>query len=237
MMITSLLPARFFRPLRLGATIALVLSVAGSVSATIVIDGTIVYNSSPGLSVAATGSSPGPSLYFDLDGDGPNDFFIQAIPSPIFFVPTMGIVAPTNLTNFVSTGKPLDVASNGLVLGDIVGPDSIFLGPGPGSPTTNAAAKLPLGESYMGFSFEAGDGSTDYGWMKFFYATPTANTPAVTVLEWAYDNSGAPIMVGQTASPIPEASTTTLLFGSAALLAGAVVAWRRRAIHGEGSAL
>ncbi|MBS0631187.1 MAG: hypothetical protein JSS11_04680 [Verrucomicrobia bacterium] len=233
----SSLSARVLRPLRSGALLALVLAVAGRTSATVIIDGTIVHNSSPGWGVASTGKTNSPSLSFDIDGNGPTDFFIQAIPGPFSFIPTLGIVAPTNLLNFVSTGKPLDVASNGLALGDIVGPDSIYLGPGPGTmQTTNAAAKLPLGESYFGISFKAQDGSTDYGWMKFLYATPTATTPAVTVLEWAYDNSGAPIAVGQTASPIPEASTTTLWFGCTALLAGAVVAWRRRKIPGANRA-
>lgn len=214
--------------LRLGATGSLLLGAAGTASAAVATNGTIRFNDNPGLTTTGT---PGDQVLFDLNADGTGDFFITTLngKAPSRFlpegIPVAGAFAPnTLLTSFVSNGQELDVYTTGLTPGSTVGPDSIFLPPGSG--TANAAAPIYVDDSYFGFSFL--DGSTRvYGWTHFAFSAPTLTTPSLTLLAWAYDTSGALIIVGST-TPIPEASTTTLAMGAAALLAGSAAAWRRR---------
>jgi hypothetical protein len=227
-MTTFSLATQSSRTLRLGATGSLILGAAGSASAANVTNGTVVYNANPG-TISTTAGAAG--LYFDVNEDGTNDFFIQTIKgkAPGRFSSgkaAMGAFAPSPdfLTSFVSNGQELDVASTGFTFGETIGPETIFLGTGPG--TSNSAAPISTNNSYYGFSFI--DGSTTvYGWMKFSFSAPTLSTPTVSVLEWAYDESGAAITVGATNS-VPEVATSSVITGAAALLAGSAAAWRRR---------
>lgn len=62
---------------------------------------------------------------------------------------------------------------------------------------------------YLGFKFTPNDGGPAlYGWMRL---TLTVNTPGAIIHEWAWNTTGAPIIVGTTA--IPEPDTAIFLTG------------------------
>jgi hypothetical protein len=88
----------------------------------------------------------------------------------------------------------------------------------------------PPKTGFAGVSFQVA-GQTDYGWIRLKVTDAGAgdNSPhQLTAVDWAYDNTGAPILAGETQAPsvVPEPST----FGLALLAAGSagVLAWRRR---------
>lgn len=215
-MTTSPAPAQTSRTLRFGAAGTLMLGAAGTLSAANVTNGTVVYNATPGITSTRPATFGGHHMvYFDVTGDGNQDFLINA-PQ---FGKAKGLFAP----DVYATMPMYITAGEALLLDDIVGPDQTFMyytnPPDPTGPVNSV--NMSASEGYYGFSFV--DGSTHYGWIRF------SNTSAAfTVLEWAFDTSGAPIAVGATASAIPEASTTTAAMGAAALLAGSMAAWRRR---------
>lgn len=69
-------------------------------------------------------------------------------------------------------------------------------------------------EGYLGFKFTTnGNSGPFYGWMRM---TVTVNTPGGTIHDWAYDNTGAGLLVGSLTA-VPEPSRAML--GLAGLLA------------------
>ena len=80
------------------------------------------------------------------------------------------------------------------------------------------------GTGYIGFKFVAANGQTDYGWMRISI-DPTLflnQQNSAVVIDWAYNNTGAPIMAGQ----IPEPSSLALAFlGSGAV---GLALWRQQ---------
>jgi len=77
----------------------------------------------------------------------------------------------------------------------------------------------PGDTGYFGLSFNGGSG-TVYGWVRLSY---NANG-TVTIMDFAYETSGAAILTGA-GSAIPEPATTAAL---AALLTGSAALYRRR---------
>ena len=70
-------------------------------------------------------------------------------------------------------------------------------------------------------------GPNRYGWMRIIIS----NTGAGTIVDWAYDNSGASIQAGYTGTIlIPEPSRMLLLLGG---LQGLVLRRRRKDAHGK----
>ena len=71
-------------------------------------------------------------------------------------------------------------------------------------------------------------GSTNYGWVELATASTTGFFPA-TIVGYGYENTGAPITVGQVASaPVPEPTTTAALgLGVLSLGAAGVRRWRK----------
>ena len=76
---------------------------------------------------------------------------------------------------------------------------------------------------YIGFSFTDPTTSTqtDYGWAQI---TESGNQATLTLVNAAYDNTGAAIKTGQTAATVPEPGSLGLLAGGA----GCLAAWRLR---------
>jgi hypothetical protein len=90
-----------------------------------------------------------------------------------------------------------------------------------GSSGFTDAAAFVAGTQYLGFSLPGT--TTLYGWISVTHLLGMG-TGSGTVNEWAYDNTGAGIAVGQT-SAVPEPANAAAI---AALLAGSAVAMQRR---------
>ena len=92
---------------------------------------------------------------------------------------------------------------------------------------------------YLLFSFD-NSGTPNYGWIELTATTtgvtgssdPYQSAYSATLGNWAYDNSGATILAGQTV-PVPEPATATLAMGGA-LVAGAagLRRWRKQRAAG-----
>ena len=80
------------------------------------------------------------------------------------------------------------------------------------------------GVSYLGFDFTNAAGQTRYGWIQvsFNASNYAANTSALTILRFAYDNTGAPIVTGA----VPEPNEMAL--GCLAAGAAGLAVWRRK---------
>ena len=79
------------------------------------------------------------------------------------------------------------------------------------------------GKGYIGFRFIDANGHLDYGWMQLQFNAGGFNSQStsLTVIDWAYDNSGNPIVAGQ----VPEPSSMALaLLGAGAL---GLTIWRQ----------
>jgi hypothetical protein len=106
----------------------------------------------------------------------------------------------------------------GLSAGTVVGPGSIFSTTALG---TTGSPFVTTGTNILGFRFfNEATGAVDYGYM-FLSTTAPGGFPA-TVLNWSYDDTGAPITV------VPEPTTAALLsIGALVLGALGLREWRR----------
>ena len=96
---------------------------------------------------------------------------------------------------------------------------------------TQGTAFQPGGMNYLGFRFQnESTGAQNYGWLLISSSAGTGTGlgfPA-SILGYAYENTGASILAGQTvAAPVPEPSTYAM-FGLAFAGAAGLSAWRRR---------
>ena len=81
----------------------------------------------------------------------------------------------------------------------------------------------PSAFGFAGFQFETKGGKADYGWIQLEYTLGSDGLAnQVTVEDWAYDNTGAPITAGQTVS------SSTVAMALLAAGAAGVAALRRR---------
>ena len=186
--------SRLLRPLATG----LALTSAGSLSAA------IVYNNTPVTSgdFAVTPGSNDFSLYVDpgfynsgWGAPGDPDYKPEmSFPSTVQVTPLTGAA----MTGAVGFGEMID-----------------------GSDTFDSNGNSVTGTQYLGFSIT--EGTTIYGWMSVTHNSGTGSGSG-SVNEWAYDDSGMGILVGQTTA-IPEPATTAAAF---ALLAGSAAVLKRR---------
>ena len=95
-----------------------------------------------------------------------------------------------------------------------------------GVETTGATAfTLNSSANYVGFRFtNESTGAANYGWAQLSLST-TSNAQPRSIVGYAYENTGAAILAGQTAVPEP---TTTALLGAMATGAVGLRQWRRR---------
>ena len=115
----------------------------------------------------------------------------------------------------LSAGK----AAN-LVLGSLVSSAASFSGASPYGTGFFGAVNIPSGQTgYIGFRFDPQTVTgvqTWYGWMHLSVGSDTAPFANGSVIDWAYDNTGAGIAVGA----VPEPSSIALLaMGAVGLLA------------------
>lgn len=83
------------------------------------------------------------------------------------------------------------------------------------------------GIGYIGFKFVTSANQTDYGWMRVSF-DPNAfshQQVSLTVIDWAYNDSGGSILTGQ-GLPIPEPNTVALAFLGAGAFGLAL--WRQQ---------
>lgn len=92
-----------------------------------------------------------------------------------------------------------------------------------GGSLTNTAGGFTAGQGFIGFTFTpGGSGFERFGWAEVAF---NLDIPAgVTVIRWAYEDSGQPITVGA----IPEPATVTAGLGALALGAAGLRRWRKR---------
>jgi hypothetical protein len=93
-------------------------------------------------------------------------------------------------------------------------------------PTTRFSTRFRGADEYLLFRFTGGGLTKDlYGWAQLSVTIPAKHELEVTLIDWAYDTSGAQIPAGDTGTPEPS---TFVLTGLAALALGArgLRAWR-----------
>ncbi|WP_058557228.1 PEP-CTERM sorting domain-containing protein [Thiohalocapsa sp. ML1] len=83
---------------------------------------------------------------------------------------------------------------------------------------------------YLGLRFEGDTGTvaTQYAWVKVSFAWQAPSALTMNILEWAYDNSGASIAVGDTGQPTDVPVPATPLLTLLGLGAVGLSAYRRR---------
>jgi len=117
------------------------------------------------------------------------------------------------------TTLPNGTVVAGLALGTLISGASNFAGTAVNVTGTNALTNP--GTTILGFKFLVG-AQTDYGWVRITGTGPNAKT----VIDFAYENTGAAIAAGATGQAVPEPSSISL--GLLALGCVGVAALRSR---------
>ncbi|MCP5543134.1 MAG: autotransporter-associated beta strand repeat-containing protein [Akkermansiaceae bacterium] len=117
-------------------------------------------------------------------------------------------VANNDLLQPVRTGTTNLSSLANLVVGSTIDFDSIFStengGAGYGGSQTHLGTTFTDGqEGYVGFKLN----DTNFGWMRVVF---TANTTGAVVRDWAYDDSGASMVVGRVQQSAVSAGTQTV---------------------------
>lgn len=201
----------------------------------------IVYSGPQNLTITADGTTPTAALTVQLDGV--TDAFTATVTfSTGFPLPTFALIAPATgfelaqSTVFDVTDNPVSLAT-AFLGGDLIDAN--------GMSATSAnlvrikfdsfGAWLDNNPHYFGLRFDNGSG-LQYAWVQaqvnYLTGTPEVQTPglgaasvpsiSLTVIDWAYDSSGAPIVAGD--AGVPEPGTMALF----AIGAAGLVALRRR---------
>ena len=107
-----------------------------------------------------------------------------------------------------------------LIAGTLIGPSSTFNGPNGAGVGFYGAVAVPAGTTgFVGFSFDPQSVAGAQTWYGWFRVSPASSGDG-TIVDWAYDNTGAAINAGV----VPEPSSIALL----ALGTAGVLALRRR---------
>ena len=197
-------------------------SLAAALGASQSASAAIVYFN-PGTVTAA----PGDSVYVDITGGISSN---STIPEFNFQLtdyvskPPFGFPKPAKPEVFSNSGSDLTVL-NGSYVAKLSSGAEITSGFSGGQDAYMASDSLGPwaspndGTGYVGFSIEPAS-TVLYGWMQVDYDSTSGN---LSVIDWAYDDSGASIRAGETS--VPEPAEAALL---ASLLAGSAVLFARR---------
>ena len=185
----------------------------------------LIYNSSPGFS--QSGNFDG--TYNILGNPNPNGGGFNLIQSPPVYYPSFDSPSPFDpgftMPSFSILSSYSDSHFSFASLNDVVNASLV--------PSSNTQIYLNNGTYYIAFDVEdqSNRNAVYYGWMNVTVVGAQADSydPLVTFTlnEYAYDNTGASVLVGQTAAaPIPEPGTwaAMAIFAGGAAYAG----WRRR---------
>ncbi len=205
------------------ATMAAVVGQPEHADAAIVYSGIqndVLTNGSPGiyinlvtkLSNASPGSNPGWDINPYVNGGSTGSFFGMYLP---------GGTNPVLVKSSAPGAGAADVAK--LPSGATIDSTSTFVGqPSQFAFMNNATVGdwVPAGSGYMGIRFtEPGvnGGAPMYGWVQIAKTVtgepPRGGATGITFVDWAYDNSGAGIVAGDTG--VPEPSSLALLAAGA----------------------
>jgi hypothetical protein len=133
------------------------------------------------------------------------------------FTPTP---SPGGLGSYVGTGTTYF----NLAFGTAISAASTYGSTGTNTVAAGTPLNLNSSNNLIGFRFinEAAGGATMYGWMRISLTSSASSQPRL-IVEYAYEDTGGPILAGA----IPEPSTVAL-FGVMAAGALGVRAWRKR---------
>lgn len=101
-----------------------------------------------------------------------------------------------------------------------------------GGHRNSVVGNVPFSHEYALFKFTSAAGQTDYGWIQLSYSvtnsfgTNPALGPDLTIIDYAWDNSGAKLPAGATSIPEPGTMGLTGL-GALALGAVGLRRWRK----------
>ena len=96
-----------------------------------------------------------------------------------------------------------------LSVGSTIDAGSLYLSTGYGGSMDHLGSTFTAGqEGYIGFKLNG----ADYGWMRVVF---TANTGGAVIKDWAYDNSGAGIVVGRVQQSAATGGTQTVTLSPA----------------------
>jgi hypothetical protein len=214
-------------------------AIAGPAEAGIIYSGTLDENIGfgPGYGTKATIAGPG-------GADGILDLQVSVCNSPcgaVFHLVELNAHQGVNGTNFLLQGNrnsiPWAASAYAFPQGAEFGPSSqapiarfgyIAKSSVQAFITTFQQTNFNSTDRYLLFTFGGGDlPQRLYGWAQFSVAPIPGNFsgPDVTLIDWAYDNSGAQIPAGDTGTPEPS---TFALTGLSALALGAagLRSWR-----------
>jgi hypothetical protein len=168
-----------------------------------------------------------------LTGSSQNGTFIGSQPGGPPFINiyaatgnTINTIYNNPQTTFrMVTTTPGGTALAPLAAGTLIGPGSNFAGAGAGITGVNTPTNP--GTALFGFEFfNTNTGQEDFGWIRVSGTSPSNKT----VIDFAFENTGAPIAAGATPGPAPGAvpEPSTLSLGLLALGAAGLAALRRR---------
>lgn len=211
--------------------------------------GVVHVNSSLSISIDAARSFSYQPIDWDVDGDSIADFRLDAFRT-IFYTGTGtysygGLSRPygslvlgsdgLNGRGMVQNTGEGPEAISALTTGETVGPT---LGAGLQWGPSNQNRTMMTSSDYsgfasgslfgpgnlIGFSFENSSNQTLYGWASVSLDEVALS---LTINEWAYENNGGSIQVGQTATVVPTPPAFLMMLSGLALGAGGVLRGRK----------
>ncbi len=206
-----------------------------SLSSLMSLNAAIIYSGVQNLDtrVSWTGEPVSDSRGVNLDGQGELEFFMR---SHITFQSAGHSLNINTGTPWTPSGMPFDAVTvqpigPGLFLSilgadTLINSDSVF-------PTNRSLVIVnwPNGtDAYFGFRLKPPDSQVLYGWGRLQVTSvmsPGSGSGGMTLVEWAYEDTGSPILAGQ----VPEPRTAVFLAGAA--LTGAAL--RRRSGGAKGA--
>lgn len=170
----------------------------------------IYLNVVSGLFATTPGGAPG----WDINPWGSSSFSLWGTTTTGGFIANLAGGTSATLVDNLPLGTAIDGASG-----------YSFVNGGTES-TGSSAFLLNSSSNVAGFRFinEAAGNQTQYGWVRFSLAATATAQPRL-IVEYAYENTGASILAGQTTA-VPEPSTYAFL-GMMATGAFAVRRWRK----------
>lgn len=194
------------KPMRADLMAYSVVALGATMTAPEIALGAIVHKNTTPQSFSTTSLLSGSaSPVIDIDGAGNGDwsFRMGAASSSSFpWIVGVGTGAEVSVGNDVQALAPGFMVGNTLAAGGWNGSAGIH---GPyvfGNARTASNILSRNVTNYIGIRFQGdtGAGGTQYAWLKVRVESSNSNQVKFRILEWAYDNSGAAICVGDTGS-------------------------------------